>query len=106
MAENRRAEKRRCAAVVGVAVDYPILLWAHLLPGEAAAAAARRIWPTLRLGAAATSVALVPMAFSHYGGLAQLGIFAVAGILTAAAATRWLLPALISPLPRQREGTP
>ena len=84
------------STLIGVAVDYPLHYLGHLT--RAAASPYRQlatIWPTLRLGAVTTMIAFAALLFSGHRGLAQLGVFAVAGIATAAATTRWLLPALI-----------
>lgn len=88
------------STLIGVAVDYPLHFLGHL--GRPAVgseqtpyAHLRRIWPTLRLGALTTVIAFAALTLSRHAGLAQLGVFAVAGIAAAAATTRWLLPALI-----------
>lgn len=81
--------------MLGVTVDYPILLVTLRRPGETLAAAARRIWPTLRLAAAAAAAGLAAMLGSGFPGLVQLGVFAGTGLLVAAATTRWVLPALV-----------
>ena len=81
--------------MLGVAVDYPILLLTARRPGEALEAAARRIWPTLRLAAGAAALGLVAMMASGFPGLAQLGLFGAAGLLVGVAVTRWGLPRLL-----------
>ncbi|MCK8784931.1 MMPL family transporter [Roseomonas sp. NAR14] len=81
--------------MLGVTVDYPILLVTLRRPGEPLAATARRIWPTLRLAAAAAALGLTAMLFSGFGGLSQLGLFAAAGLAAGAATTRWVLPHLV-----------
>ncbi len=83
--------------MLGVADDYPILLVTNRAPGESLRQAARRIWPTLRLAVAAAVAGLVPMLASGFPGLAQLGLFAGTGLVAAALATRFLLPALLPP---------
>ncbi|MFT8243681.1 MMPL family transporter [Roseomonas sp. BN140053] len=85
--------------MLGVAVDYPILLVTQRRPEESLATAARRIWPTLRLAAAAAALGLVAMLASGFPGLAQLGLFGAAGLLAGVAATRWVLPALVTGAP-------
>lgn len=81
--------------LLGVAVDYPIHLFSHLRAGEAPGLSLRRIWPALRLGVLTTAVAYGAMASTDFNGLSQLGVFAMAGLLAAAAFTRWVLPDLI-----------
>jgi predicted exporter len=82
------------STMLGVAVDYPILLTALRRPGEDLPTAAARTWPTLRLAAAAAVAGLAAMVGSGFPGLVQLGLFAGAGLVAAALATRWLLPVL------------
>lgn len=93
--------------MLGVAADYPVVVVAHRAPGESVGEAARRVWPTLRLAVATSVAGLTPMLASGFPGLAQLGLFAGAGLLAAALAARRLLPALLPaeppaprPLPR------
>ena len=83
------------STMLGVAVDYPILLTALRHPDEDLPAAAQRTWPTLRLAAAAAVAGLAAMVGSGFPGLVQLGLFAGAGLVTAALATRWALPHLL-----------
>jgi predicted exporter len=81
--------------MLGVAADYPILLLTLRAEGEPLAATAARIWPTLRLAAAAAAAGLLAMLGSGLPGLVQLGAFAGFGLLAAAVATRFLLPWLV-----------
>ncbi|WP_149538290.1 MMPL family transporter [Siccirubricoccus phaeus] len=83
--------------MLGVTVDYPILLVSLRRPEEGLRQTARRIWPTLRLAAASAAIGLAAMLGSGFPGLVQLGVFAGVGLLTAAAVTRWGLPALVPP---------
>lgn len=84
------------STLIGVAVDYPLHFLGHLTrPWHTPYEHLRRIWPTLRLGAFTTVIAFGALTLSSHAGLAQLGVFSVAGIVAAAATTRWLLPALI-----------
>ncbi len=80
--------------MLGICVDYPILLVTGRAPDEPLRGAARRIWPTLRLAAAAAIAGLLPMLASGFPGLAQLGLFAMAGLAGAAFGTR-LLPIIL-----------
>jgi predicted exporter len=81
--------------LAGVAMDYPIHLFTHARRSERARTAIERIWPTLRLAVATTVIGYFAILFSDFPGLAQLGVFAVTGLVIAATVTRWLLPALM-----------
>ena len=81
--------------MLGVSVDYPVLLVGHRKQGEAAPATLRRIGQAFTLSVLTAALGLTGMLFSGFPGLSQLGCFSVVGILVAAAATRWLLPPLI-----------
>jgi len=86
--------------MLGVAIDYPVHLFAHAQQGNSHLAI-RRIWPTLRLGVASTAIAYLALVFSGSHGLAELGSFTVTGIIVAALVTRTWLPHLVAPaLPR------
>jgi predicted exporter len=81
--------------MLGVTVDYPVLLVGHRKQGEAAPATLRRIGRAFTLTVLTAALGLTGMLFSGFPGLSQLGCFSIVGILVAAAATRWLLPPLI-----------
>ena len=81
--------------LLGVAVDYPVHLFSHLRSGENAGTTLRRLWPTLRLGVLTTALGYAAMIVADFPGLAQLGVFAVTGLLAAALTTRWVLPGLL-----------
>ena len=83
------------ATLIGVAIDYPLHACAHLESNRSSKATIMHIWPTIRLGAMTTAIGYGAMLFSGFPGLSQLGLFAIAGLLTAAAATRWILPVLV-----------
>jgi len=81
--------------MLGVTVDYPVLLIGHRKAGEAATGTLRRIGRAFAMAVATAALGLTGMVFSGFPGLSQLGLFSVVGVLTAAAATRFLLPRLI-----------
>jgi predicted exporter len=81
--------------MLGVTVDYPVLLVGHRKRGEAAPATLRRIGRAFTLAVITAALGLTGIVSSGFPGLSQLGCFAITGILVAAAATRWLLPRLI-----------
>ncbi len=78
--------------LIGEAVDYSIYWFIQSRTGNATDGWQQGVWPTIRLGML-TSVcgfaALLPSAFQ---GLAQLGLFSIAGLIAAALVTRFVLP--------------
>ena len=79
--------------LIGEAVDYGIY---YLVQARALGRAGwlREQWPTVRLGLWTSIAGFAALVVSGWGGLAQLGIFAVSGLLAAALTTRYLLPTL------------
>jgi predicted exporter len=90
--------------LIGEAVDYAIYYLIQARHGHDAgtdrASGARHwlahSWPTVRLGLWTSLCGFAALAFSGFPGLAQLGVFSLAGLLAAAYATRWVFP-LIAP---------
>lgn len=82
------------STLLGVALDYPVHVFSHRLPGNPWAGL-RHNWPTLWTSVIMACVAYLALVFTDFTGLAQLGVFTVTGLVTAAAVTRWLLPALL-----------
>ena len=85
------------ATLIGEAVDYAIYLFTQITPGTTPDDTLARIWPTLRLGLATSICGFGAMLLSGFPGLAQLGLFSIAGLIMAVAVTRYVLPALLPP---------
>lgn len=85
------------ATLIGESVDYAIYLFMQTDPRRGAAGTLARIWPTLRLGVVTSICGFSAMLLSGFPGLAQLGLFSIAGIATAALVTRFVLPVLLPP---------
>jgi predicted exporter len=91
--------------LIGEAVDYAIYLFVQYAPKashsvEAATtkdqdAFAASFWPTIRLGVLTSIFGFSTMLLSGFTGLAQLGLFSIAGIVAAAITTRFVLPVLL-----------
>lgn len=83
--------------LIGEAVDYSIYLFVQ---AERASEAGDRawlagFWPTIRLGVLTSVAGFSAMLFSGLPGLAQLGLYSIAGLVVAAGVTRFVLPALL-----------
>ena len=61
--------------MLGVTVDYPVLLIGHRKQGEAGAGTLRRIGQAFALAVITAALGLTGMLFSGFPGLAQLGLF-------------------------------
>ena len=81
--------------MLGVSVDYPVLLIGHRKRGEAPPATLRRIGRAFALAVATALLGLSGMAFAGFPAIAQLGLFAIAGLGAAALATWKLLSPLV-----------
>ncbi|MCP1212733.1 MMPL family transporter [Acetobacter okinawensis] len=81
--------------MLGVALDYPVLLIGHRDRGEGPQATLLRIGQSLRLGVATAVLGLTGMIFCGLPGLAQLGTFAAVGLVVAAVVTLYVMPGLV-----------
>jgi predicted exporter len=81
--------------LIGEGVDYAIYLFTQIEQNDTPQSTLRRIWPTLRLGVLTSICGFSAMLFSGFTGLAQLGLFSIAGLLAAVGTTRWVLPQLL-----------
>ncbi|MBC9073258.1 MMPL family transporter [Thauera sp. CAU 1555] len=82
--------------LIGEAVDYAIYLFVQTGHGQARDEAERRaFWPTIRLGLLTSTCGFLALLLSGFPGLAQLGLYSITGLLTAALVTRFILPALL-----------
>ena len=83
-------------ALIGEAVDYSIYLFVqseHENPDQQRWI--ERFWPTIRLGVLTSIVGFASLLLSGFPGLAQLGLYAIAGLVAAATTTRFVLPHLL-----------
>ena len=80
--------------LIGEAVDYAIY---YLIQSRAAGSERwrRESWPTVRLGLFTSLIGFAALVFTGFPGLAQLGVFSIAGLVAAAATTRFVFPALV-----------
>lgn len=83
-------------ALIGEVVDYSIYMF---MQSEEGVTARKnwivRVWPTIRLGVLTSVFGFASLLFSGFPGLAQLGLYSVAGLVAAALMTRYVLPHLL-----------
>ena len=79
--------------LLGVALDYPVHVYAHATNNVAQRTSA--VWHTLLLGMITTVLGYAALAWTNFEGLSQLGIFAAVGLATAALTSRYVLPSLM-----------
>jgi predicted exporter len=88
-------------ALIGEAVDYSIYLFMQTEHGGDREQSRRKwvetVWPTVRLGVLTSVFGFASLLMSGFPGLAQLGLYSVAGLIAAAAMTRYVLPHLLPP---------
>ncbi|MEO7400209.1 MAG: MMPL family transporter [Polaromonas sp.] len=83
-------------ALIGEAVDYSIYLFVQSEQDEATQHHwVKRFWPTIRLGVLTSIVGFASLLLSGFPGLAQLGLYSIAGLVAAAGVTRFVLPHLL-----------
>src|SRR5688572_24833117 len=82
------------STLIGEGADYAIYLFTQTQRGPGRGTL-DRLWPTLRLGVLTSICGFGAMLFSGFTGLAQLGLFSIAGLIAAFLVTRWVLPAMI-----------
>lgn len=86
------------AALIGEAVDYSTYYF--MQAGRMGLSNWRqRLWPTIHLGVTTSICGFGALLFSGFPGLAQLGLYSLAGITAAALVTRYILPHLAGDLP-------
>jgi predicted exporter len=83
-------------ALIGEAVDYSVYLF---MQSEQNASGQqdwiKRFWPTVRLGVLTSIFGFASLLLSGFPSLAQLGLYSIAGLITAATVTRFILPHLL-----------
>lgn len=92
--------------LIGEAVDYAIYLFVQRSGAPDSQNFSQRFWPTIRLGVLTSVCGFAALTFSGFMGLAQLGLYSIAGLLSAALVTRWVLPDLLPRNFQVRDITP
>jgi predicted exporter len=81
--------------LIGEAVDYAIYFLVQARGGPGSSERWRRErWPTVRLGLFTSLIGFAALLFTGFPGLAQLGVFSIAGLAAAAATTRFVFPVI------------
>jgi predicted exporter len=91
--------------LIGESVDYSIYLFIQSQRGGTARLRST-LWPTMLLGVATSVCGFASLLPSAFPGLAQLGLFSIAGLIAAAAATRFVLPQLLPERMRMADLSP
>jgi predicted exporter len=78
--------------LIGEAVDYSIYLFI-----QRTVLWQLSVWPTIRLGVLTSICGFAALLPSSFPGLAQLGLYSIAGLEAAALVTRFVLPAWLPP---------
>ncbi len=81
--------------LIGEAVDYAIYLFVQRGQARQDEDFMQRFWPTIRLGVLTSVCGFAALLLSGFNGLAQLGLYSLAGLVAAALVTRWVLPGLL-----------
>lgn len=90
--------------LLGVAQEYPLRVLSHRRAGESALVGVRSLWPLLATAIASACIAYLAFYASGVGGLQQLAVFTITGLLVAGLSTRYLLPLLLPPQARDVAG--
>jgi predicted exporter len=77
--------------LIGEAVDYSIYLFIQSRQSQGGGWL-RSVWPTIRLGMLTSVCGFASLLPSGFSGLAQLGLYSIAGLVAAALVTRFVLP--------------
>lgn len=87
--------------LIGEAIDYAIYFFV-----QGAARAKDAFWRTIRLGVVTSLCGFGALLLSGFPGLAQLGLYSMAGLVAAVLTTRFVLPALVPAGFRVRDVAP
>ncbi len=80
--------------MIGEAVDYAIYYLVQA-QGGGPLRWVRESWPTVKLGLVTSVIGFGALIFAGFPGLAQLGVFSVAGLVAAALTTRHVFPVVV-----------
>lgn len=75
--------------LLGESIDYSIY---YFIQTQGTKATVTRFWSTIRLGVMTSVIGFAALLLSGFPGLAQIGLYSIAGLVTAAVVTRFVLP--------------
>jgi len=78
--------------LIGESIDYSIYYFIQSQGDRKEGI--ERFWPTIRLGVLTSITGFAALLFSGFPGLEQIGLYSIAGLITAALVTRFVLPHL------------
>lgn len=81
--------------LIGEAVDYSIYYYIQNAGGRKDGTKEGSFWKTVRLGVLTSISGFAVLLFSGFPGLSQLGLYSIAGLVSAALVTRYVLPGLL-----------
>jgi len=83
--------------LIGEAVDYSVYLFvqSETVADSRLSVWKRKFWPTVRLGMLTSICGFATLVPSAFPGLAQLGVYSIAGLTAAGLTTRFVLPAIM-----------
>lgn len=84
--------------LIGEALDYAVYFFLQTSAGSAEGVAGgfpATLWPTIRLGMLTSICGFLSLLPSAFPGLAQLGLYSIAGLIAAGLVTRFVLPQLV-----------
>jgi predicted exporter len=91
------------STLIGVAIDYPILLITHrvLAPDETAEATIDRVWMGALMGGITSAAGFIALIWTSFPGVREMAVASAVGMLAAVAVTRYVLPPLLRGRPRR-----
>jgi predicted exporter len=94
--------------LIGESVDYSIYLFvqSRRTPLDGVVQRERALWKTILLGVLTSVCGFASLLPSGFPGLSQLGLYSIAGLISAAAVTRFVLPSLVPGSFQVRDLTP
>jgi predicted exporter len=90
------------STLIGVAIDYPILLLTHrlLAPDQTPETALAHVWMGALMGGVTTAAGFVALTWTSFPGVREMAVTSAVGILAALVVTYYVMPPLMRGRPR------